>query len=233
MAHGLDNHTQADYARFWRESRLEGRVKKQTAFEAGCGSGAFGLQLAMRGWQVTGVDISRTLVRRANQLARSQRLHYKARVADLFREAKGRKKYDLVLCPMVLHHFPDLDGIVCALAKLLRPKGRFVLIEPNGSHLIIVFSEWVRRELWPFSRMRQLASPNETNHSVAAYRHAFAAAGLKLEHLAAFEAFPVPGDYGIALNILLFLKKALTRCMSAIFPGERGGSTLVITAKAT
>lgn len=114
------------------------------ALELGCGEGADAIWLALRGWDVTGVDISPTALARGAWAADEAgvpagRLRWVAR--DLSEWDGGDEEYDLV-CSSFLHSPVALErtGILRRAADRVAP----------GGHLLIVthadFPPWADRE---------------------------------------------------------------------------------------
>jgi SAM-dependent methyltransferase len=101
--------------------------------EIGCGMGRYTLLLARRGIRVEGLDLSPVLLERL-QVYHVQGggaplpLHC-ADVTDPPPALAGR--FDVVLGFFMLHHLDALDGCFAAVARLLRPGGRAVFLEPN------------------------------------------------------------------------------------------------------
>ena len=102
-----------------------------TALEVGCGEGADAIWLAERGWQVTGIDISPTAVRRATEAAAMtgvdpDRVRF---VAAGVAEAAVDDTYDLVTASF-LHSPAEVDRT----AALRRASDR---VHPGG-HLLVI-----------------------------------------------------------------------------------------------
>ncbi len=94
--------------------------------DVACGHGRITRELARRGAQVVGLDISGMLVERAGDRA-SDRLGISYRHADVTApQALGRNEFDLVACSYGLSDIDDLDVAGAAIAGALRPGGRFV-----------------------------------------------------------------------------------------------------------
>jgi SAM-dependent methyltransferase len=222
-----------NYQTIWQLSGLA-QVKPGsiTVFEAGCGSGAYGIRLARLGYAVTGVDISPAMIAYARHLARQFHVKYRTQVGDLLKIGSNPQKYDIVLCPGVLHHFPDLQGVLNSLAKRCKKNGRLVLVEPNGSHPVLFLSERIRRSIWPFSSMKSLASPNETNHRVSAYLRCLAHAGFSgfkagfFEPVADHWALPYPW----VIRLLIVIKFWLVAAACYFLPKRYSKSVVVIQA---
>jgi len=101
--------------------------------DVGCGVGRWSLALARRGAQVTGVDISETMVaeaaRRAAARGLSQRCQF---VAQDLAELAVAGSYDLIVGVTVLQHILGEHRLLAAMAGLsdrLAPGGRIVLLE--------------------------------------------------------------------------------------------------------
>lgn len=103
------------------------------ALDVGCGVGRWSHLLAGRGAQVTGVDISPTMIaearRRADQKGILQRCRFETQnLAEL--DAGGQ--YDLVLAVTVLQHILDPLAFRAAFKRMvdhLAPGGRMVILE--------------------------------------------------------------------------------------------------------
>jgi len=101
--------------------------------DVGCGVGRWSRLLAARGAEVTGVDLSPTMIAEAHRRAVSEgladRCHF--HVQDLSRLEIGGQ-FDLVLGVTVLQHILDpelLHAAVSSMAARLAPGGRMILLE--------------------------------------------------------------------------------------------------------
>ncbi len=98
--------------------------------DLGCGTGTLALLLAEEGYDVTGVDFSPEMVRRART---------KAGDVATFREGDAAlppleaAAYDVVLSRHVLWAMPSPAEALGRWVRLLRPGGRLVLVEGNWS----------------------------------------------------------------------------------------------------
>jgi SAM-dependent methyltransferase len=106
--------------------------------DVGCGVGRWSRLLAAKGAQVTGVDLSPTMVQQAQSRAAAEGLadRCRFRVQDLSRlDVEGQ--FDLVLGVTVLQHILEpqlLEAAVRGMRTRLAPGGRMVLLEaaPSG-----------------------------------------------------------------------------------------------------
>lgn len=101
--------------------------------DVGCGVGRWSRLLAARGAQVTGVDLSPTMIAQARQRAAADGIADRCRflVQDLSKLDAG-KHYDIVLGVTVLQHILDSAALQAALAAMtlhLAPGGRMVILE--------------------------------------------------------------------------------------------------------
>src|SRR5581483_226902 len=101
--------------------------------DVGCGVGRWSRLLAGRGAQVTGIDLSPTMIeeaeRRAARAGVAERCRFHVQdVSDL----KIGGQFDVVLAVTVLQHILDPVGLraaVTAMSRRLAPGGRIVLLE--------------------------------------------------------------------------------------------------------
>jgi SAM-dependent methyltransferase len=95
-----------------------------------CGSGVHGVRLGGQGIQVTGVDVSPSLVAHANELAREKELEGVAFIVGDMREPPCADTFDAVTILSQSFGFfgPEGDMVVLrAIHAALRPGGRFLL----------------------------------------------------------------------------------------------------------
>ncbi|MFF4016700.1 class I SAM-dependent methyltransferase [Streptomyces sp. NPDC001843] len=95
--------------------------------DLGCGTGSLALLAAERGHRVTGVDLSPPMV----ELARAKLAGRDAvfLVGDAAAPPVGERRFDVVLVRHVLWALPDPARVLRDWRGLLRPGGRFVLVE--------------------------------------------------------------------------------------------------------
>lgn len=98
--------------------------------EIACGNGVLTRQLAQLGARVLAIDFSQELLNKA--LARMS--DYADRIAYRLLDATdasqllalGRAKFDAAVCSMALMDIADIEPLLSALTRLLKPGGRFV-----------------------------------------------------------------------------------------------------------
>ena len=95
-----------------------------------CGYGRHSIQLARRGFQVTGVDISVTQIQRAREVAKNARVPLDFRVADA-RKLDFQEAFDLVFTMFVSFGFfkeeHENKQVLQGVQRALKPGGRLLL----------------------------------------------------------------------------------------------------------
>ncbi len=101
--------------------------------EYGCGEGSSAFELAEEGARVVGIDISSVAVASARVKAEEQ--HLGERLAFLVGDCEQLcfqdNSFDVICGAAILHHL-DMDKALRAIARVLRPEGRAIFIEPLG-----------------------------------------------------------------------------------------------------
>ncbi|KPA21409.1 Demethylrebeccamycin-D-glucose O-methyltransferase [Shimia sp. SK013] len=99
--------------------------------DVGCGMGKYTIPLAERGYDVEGLELSGQLLEEFQNQARG-RADIATHQADLLAPPSDMiGQYDHVIGFFVLHHLFDLDQAFASCARLLKPKGRVIFLEPN------------------------------------------------------------------------------------------------------
>jgi SAM-dependent methyltransferase len=119
---------------------LASRAPGRRALDVGCGTGGITVELARRGFDVTGIDHSPAMMevarRKVEALPGDVKVDFRSGdVRDLpFEDAS----FDLLTCQGVLHHLTDVAEAVREFARVLAPSGVFYLSEPClGSNLLL------------------------------------------------------------------------------------------------
>lgn len=107
--------------------------------DVGCGVGRWSSLLAARGGQVTGMDLSPTMIAEAQRRASAMNVAGRCRflVQDLA-QLDVRETFDLVLGVTVLQHILDPPALRAAVRRMsdhLAPGGRMVLLEAAPLHV--------------------------------------------------------------------------------------------------
>jgi SAM-dependent methyltransferase len=102
------------------------------ALEYGCGIASRAFDLAARGVLVSGIDISPVAIEASEEEAARRGIGgLDLRVMDAERLELEDRSFDMVFGSGILHHL-DLDRAFPEIARVLRPDGRAVFIEPLG-----------------------------------------------------------------------------------------------------
>ena len=96
--------------------------------EIGCGLGTDGAQFARAGADYTGVDLTEASVELARRRFELFELPGRFQVADAEALEFADESFDLVYAHGVLHHTPDAAAAVREIHRLLKPKGRAVVM---------------------------------------------------------------------------------------------------------
>lgn len=140
-----------DYAKNWDTEMRINRAKKiadeivkaleldeeYSAMEFGCGTGLISFNLFNHFKKVTLVDSSEGMINIAN--SKIKRYGVSNMVATLTDISEGNtmdEKFDVIYSSMVLHHIPNIPGILEHFYKLLNPEGYLCIVdldEEDGS----------------------------------------------------------------------------------------------------
>ena len=110
--------------------------KRAKILDIGCGTGRHALELARRGYNIVGIDLSASLLKKAKAKATAAGLHVVFRRCDA-RELPFTAEFDLaiMLCEGA---FPLMETdamnfqILAGAAKALRPRGKLIFTTLNG-----------------------------------------------------------------------------------------------------
>jgi len=138
----------------------------QLILDAGCGPGTYGIILAEQGNEVIGVDLSVKATGEAKERARKKGVSFSPLVGDLERLPFKGNSFNICFCGFTLHHFPDINAIVAEFARVVRPRGKVILLEPNGSNLAVRLSNRLENLVRGWLFRMGIDTPNEVN-----YRH--------------------------------------------------------------
>jgi ubiquinone/menaquinone biosynthesis C-methylase UbiE len=125
-AHGL---VSDDQRRAWLAllSRFSGRSDQ--VLDVGCGTGFLTLRFAELGHAVTGIDLSPKMIDRARSKAERAGFKIDFRVGDARALDCDDEVYDIVIARHVVWNLPDPERGVAEWLRVLRPRGRLIVIE--------------------------------------------------------------------------------------------------------
>jgi len=136
----------------------------QKLLDAGCGSGIYGKRLAQRGYDAIGADLCEEMVEIAN--TRNPVEGFKAIQGDLedlslFPE----NHFDVIFFGQMLHHFPNISKVMKATYHWLKPGGKMMILEPNGSNPVNLVSKEIGK-LMSFSEAMKKSIGTENERSL-------------------------------------------------------------------
>lgn len=123
------------WAPFWKTTDLRGAA----VLDYGCGDGVFSQRLARLEARVVGIDISPKLIEQARLFASRMGMNCSSPqflVGDGQHTPFGDNSFDYVVGNGALHHL-DLDKAYAEVARVLRPGGKAVFMEPMYHHPLL------------------------------------------------------------------------------------------------
>lgn len=117
--------------------------------DLGCGTGSLAVVLAGLGYQVSGVDFSPAMLQRARVKSAADAATVQFVLGDAGRPPLAPASVDVVLTRHLLWDLPERSAAVSHWARLLRPGGRFVLVEGRWSTGAGLTADETVELLWP------------------------------------------------------------------------------------
>jgi 2-polyprenyl-3-methyl-5-hydroxy-6-metoxy-1,4-benzoquinol methylase len=103
--------------------------KHAAILDIGCGTGSLSVVLAALGHQVTGIDLSPSMISLARTKAKMQGAQIVFHVMDAASPQLPPNHFDAIVCRHLLWALPEPKDVLQTWAGLLKQKGRLVLIE--------------------------------------------------------------------------------------------------------
>lgn len=126
---------------------------KKSALEVGCGGGILTKEIALMGFDVTGIDPSERSIKIAADHAKTSGLQisYEKGIGEALPYRDG--VFDIVFCCDVLEHVCDLPKVISEISRVLKPGGFFCYETLNRTLLsklvaINISQHWKR---WAFA----------------------------------------------------------------------------------
>ncbi len=210
-----------------KKYKLQGLV-----LDAGCGAGSFGKRLISKNSKVnvTGVDINAQFI---EQINKAKIKNYQAICANLeVRSLFSKNQFDFILFPYVLHHFPDIAKVIRNAHFWLKKNGRIIILDPNGSNLILKVSYMYRSVMFYLfpSKAYLWGSVNEKHIPVSVFEKNLIKQFQILE-MKTF-SFKAPNIHkGSFVGFLIDTRSWLLRTYSRIPYVKYSGSDLFIVCK--
>ena len=123
------------YNYFWKQI---GDVQGKKLLDFGCGNGWVSIMYAKRGAEVWGFDISGELIEKARKSVNENGLEDKITLEKLAAEnlSFDDNFFDLVVGSAILHH-TELDVTLRHVARVLKPDGKAIFIEPMNQNFFL------------------------------------------------------------------------------------------------
>ncbi len=197
--------------------------------DAGTGSGAFAKRIAGLGHTVVGVDISPKMIDVLNASAKDNLTGIVGDLEDC--SIFPPEHFDAIFCGQALHHLPDPSQVIKNFSYWIKPSGRLILLEPNGSNPIWRISSFlgiIVAALIPKLRTK-IRSRNEINHSFKKYRLLLEDSGLfKIDKVHSISpTFQTGRSF---LGVLVLARAALFWVNRVMLPEPYKGTELLIIA---
>jgi SAM-dependent methyltransferase len=97
--------------------------------DIGCGTGSLSIVLAELGHHVMGIDLSPAMIARARQKAVSHGYAIQFQVMDAAFPKFEAQQFEVIVCRHLLWTLSDIGHVVQRWTDLLKPEGRFLLVE--------------------------------------------------------------------------------------------------------
>jgi SAM-dependent methyltransferase len=134
LKHLRDRWWDASFTSFLRDT-LQPRAGNRI-LDVGCGTGTAELQLArlrLSQVDVVGIDLVAGRVHEALSAARAHNADASFAAADARRLPFASASFDSTFCVAVLQHLPEVSSALAELARVTKPGGRVLAVEPDNS----------------------------------------------------------------------------------------------------
>ena len=121
--------------------KYAGDLTGRSILDIGCGGGILAEALAVKGAQVTGIDMAEKSIRVAQLHLHESRLavdYQKTSVEQM--AAQETTEFDVITCLEMLEHVPDPTSVIQAAATLLKPGGNLFISTINRNPKAFVFA---------------------------------------------------------------------------------------------
>lgn len=131
VARWYEKNTAKDMEEFRRlAGRIAGLLSGAGAIlEVAPGPGFLAVELAKRGFAVTGLDISRTFVELACKNAESSGVHIRFERGNASQMPFADQSFDFLVCRAAFKNFADPIGALKEMHRVLKPGGRGLIID--------------------------------------------------------------------------------------------------------
>jgi ubiquinone/menaquinone biosynthesis C-methylase UbiE len=99
--------------------------------DVGCGAGVTALELAHRGYQVSGLDIAPNMIQKAQSEAQRRHLGCEFKVGVAEKLPYPDQHFDIIIALGLLGNIRDDMPVIIDMARVLKPGGHLILSMPN------------------------------------------------------------------------------------------------------
>lgn len=157
--------------------KILGDVRGLTVADIGCGTGRHAARLAAVGARVLALDFSTGMMRKARE--KFAAAHVVFAVADISRSLPIRdRRFDRVICCLVLDHIHDVAGLFGELKRICRRDG-FIAISVMHPAMMLRDVQAQFHDPVSGATVRPRSAPNQ----ISDYVNAVTAAGLRIDHM--------------------------------------------------
>ncbi len=142
--------------------------KGNKVLEVGCGVGLTSVYLAKKGCKVTGIDISKGMIRKAKERAEKKKVKIEFLVADAQKLPFGNSVFDAVICESVMAFIPDKKRAMKEFARVVK----------RGGHVGITEVAWIKEPPAEMKKKMNDFAGSEL-HTPEGWKKLFMDAGLK------------------------------------------------------
>lgn len=107
-------------------------IAGKSVLDLGCGGGLLAEAMTEKGARVTGLDASHTSIEvaRWHQQQTGKKIEYIVNTAEQFAQDK-QTAFDVITCMELVEHVPDVESLLSACRKMLKPGGHLILSTIN------------------------------------------------------------------------------------------------------
>jgi SAM-dependent methyltransferase len=173
----------------WQQ--LQGQPKTIRIWDCGCGYGTTALFLAMNGYAVHGTTLEFYFrfieARKAYWKQYGNSDLFTCSYENLFDHPPAAESYDWIIVQDTLHHLEPIGEALQILKSSLKPHGRLLAIEENGSNVVQRAKLYKYRgnkriiTQWDEKLQKDILIGNENIRSLKSWDRLFRGAGLRIE----------------------------------------------------
>ena len=119
----------------WLKGRLPRTANDETLLDVGCGTGAFSISAARRGYRCLGLSWDKSDMEVARERAKicgADKASFRiCDIRQLGQQEELKGQFDFALCCENIEHVLDDRRLVLAMFECLKPGGRLLLTSPN------------------------------------------------------------------------------------------------------